>query len=64
MTLGEFRKLTREMPDTIDLYVGERLTEFRYGLVNSATFKTIKFSEEPDGSGESAIDEVLVLEED
>lgn len=51
------------MPDTIDLYMGERLTDFRYGLVNSATLKTISFSEEPDRSGESTTDEVIVLEE-
>lgn len=64
MTLGEFRKQTAHLSDSTDIYMGERLTEFTYGLVNSVTFKTISLTEEPDGSGESATDDVLVLEED
>jgi len=64
MNLKEFRERTKNMPDNTDIYIGERLTEFKYGLVNSAAFKTISMTEEPDGSGESAKDDVLILEED
>ena len=64
MNLKEFRELTKNMPDNTDIYIGERLTDFKYGLVNSATFKTISMTEEEDGSGESATDDVIVLEED
>lgn len=64
MNLGEFRKKTAHLSDNVDLFMGERLTDFRYGLVNSATFKEINMTEEPDGSGESATQEVIVLEED
>lgn len=64
MNLGEFRKQTAHLADHTDIFIGERLTEFKYGLVNSATFKTITFSEDTDGEGESATDDVLVLEED
>ena len=64
MNLKEFRERTKNMPDNTDIYIGERLTEFKYGFVNSATFKTINMTEEPNGSGESATEDVLVLEED
>lgn len=64
MNLGEFRKATSHLSDATDLFMGERLTDFRYGLVNSATFKEINMSEEPDGSGECATQEAIILEEE
>lgn len=47
----------------MDIFVGERLTEFKYGLVNSAKVKSINFMEEPNGKV-LAKDSVLILEED
>lgn len=64
MNLREFRERTKNMPDTTDIYIGERLTEFRYGLVNSARYKEILMTEEPDGSGECAPEYVILLEDD
>lgn len=32
-----------------EIYIEERVTEFRFGLVNSATLKEIEFSEDPGG---------------
>ena len=63
MTIKEFREFSKDLPDNMDMYVSERLTEFKYGLVNSAKVKEIDFMEEPDGEA-LAKDLVLVLEED
>lgn len=64
MNLGEFRKLTAYLPDSIDLFIGERVTDFGYGLVNSATVKEIAMTEESDGTGEKAFETVLILDEE
>lgn len=63
MTLKEFREQTKDFPDHLDLFVGERLTEFKYGSINSIERKEINFSEEPDGEVE-ARGEVIILCED
>lgn len=63
MTLGEFRKKTEGWPDTLDLFIDERLTEFKYGLVNSIERKEINFSEYFD-SRPLAKGEVIVFSED
>jgi hypothetical protein len=63
MTLGEFKKKTADFPDHLDLFIDERLTEFKYGLVNSIERKKINFSEE-NGGGPTAKAEVIVLSED
>lgn len=63
MTLGEFRKITESYPDNLALFIGERLTEFKYGLVNSIEKKKITFSEDPYSKPLSK-DWVIVLTED
>lgn len=35
MTLKEFRQATSHLPDDMEIFIGERLTEETYGLVNS-----------------------------
>jgi len=63
MTIKELKEKIKDLPDHMDVFVDERLTEFRYGLVNSAKVKEINFMEEPDGEVLST-DNVLVLTED
>ena len=63
MTIKELREKIKDLPDNMDVFVDERLTEFRYGLVNTAEVKEINFMEEPDGEVLSR-DKVLVLTED
>lgn len=63
MTLGEFRRKTADLPDNLDLYIGERLTDFKYGYVNTVEKKMITFSEEPDSKPLSKV-EVIILSED
>lgn len=62
MTLGQFRKITKGMPDNLELFVTERRTEFAFGLVNSAYIKEIGFSEDPEDEP-IAHEEVLILDE-
>lgn len=64
MNLREFRERTKNMPDNTEIFIAERLTDFKYGLVNSATFKTINMTEDEYGSGESATEDVVILSED
>ena len=63
MTIKELKENLKDLPDTMDVFIGERLTEFDYGLVNSASIKQIDFMEEPN-SKPLAKDTVLVLSED
>lgn len=63
MTIKELKEKIKDLPDYMDVFVDERLTEFRYGLVNSAEVREINFMEEPDGEVLST-DKVFVLTED
>ncbi|WCM42428.1 hypothetical protein MG290_01795 [Flavobacterium sp. CBA20B-1] len=63
MTVKELKEKIANLPDSMDVFVAERKTEFTYGLVNSAFVKMINFMEEPDGEV-LAQDNVLVLDEE
>lgn len=63
MTLGEFKKATKDMPDHLELFVAERKTEFSFGMVNSVFIKKINFMEDPNGPVLSK-SEVIVLDEE
>jgi hypothetical protein len=63
MTIKELREKIKDLPDTMDVFMDERLTEFRYGLVNSANVREIDFMEEP-GREILAEDTALILSED
>lgn len=62
MKVKELKEKIANLPDSMDVFVAERKTEFTYGLVNSAFVKKIDFVEEPGGEV-LAQDNVLVLEE-
>lgn len=65
MTIKELKQAIADLPDNMDVFVGERLTEFTYGLVNSAQVRSIEFKEDDDpDSPVLANDTVLVLTED
>ena len=63
MTVKELKEAIKDLPDTMDVFMDERLTEFTYGLVNSAEVREINFMEDIDGPV-MASDKVLVLSED
>lgn len=64
MTLGEFKKKTEGYPDHLELFIDERLTEFKYGLVNSIEKKVIGFMEDPFDTEPKAKAEVIVFSEE
>ena len=63
MTLKEFRKQTKDWDENLELFMGERLSEFKYGLINSIDLKKINFMDEPNGEP-LARTKVIVLTED
>lgn len=43
MKISQLKQIIEHLPDNMDVFVGERETDFIYGLVNSAEVKKIKF---------------------
>lgn len=67
MTIKELKQQINDLPDNMQVFMNERQTDFKYGLVNSGEIKTIKFSEEPDadfGREDFPTEEVFVLSEE
>lgn len=48
MTVKELKEILVTVPDDFEVFMDERKTEFRFGLVNSAEVREISFSEEVD----------------
>lgn len=46
MTIKELKRKIADLPDSMEVFVAERKTEFSYGLVNSAYVKEIFFTED------------------
>ena len=63
MTVKELKEIIKDLPDTMDVFMDERLTDFTYGLVNSATVREINFMEDVNGPV-MATGKVLILSED
>lgn len=63
MTVKELIKELKKYPPNMDVFLDERLTEFKYGLLNSVGSKEITFSENPDSEPLSS-DRVIILSED
>ena len=63
MNIAELKAKIEHLPDYMEVFMDERSTEFRYGLVNSCAVREISFKEDPDGEVLST-DNVLVLSEE
>lgn len=63
MTVKELKELIKDLPDTMDIFIDERFTEFKYGLVNSATVREINFMKDVNIDATDSY-EALVLSED
>ncbi|HET8838056.1 MAG TPA: hypothetical protein VFM82_03590 [Flavobacteriaceae bacterium] len=63
MTIKELKQKIENLPDTMDVFIDERVSEFTYGLVNSAKVREINFMEEPGGKALSK-NEVLIFSEE
>jgi hypothetical protein len=46
MTIKELKQAIADLPDDMDVYIGERLTMYEYGLVNSLRVGEIDFYNE------------------
>lgn len=66
MTVKELKEKLKDVPDTMEVFIGERVTEFNYGLVNSAGVKNVLFYDDgdPDNEDVQAYDDVFVLTEE
>lgn len=65
MTKKQLLEAIKDLPDNMDVFMGERLTDFTYGLVNSVQVKEIEFKEDTDpDSPVLAKDRVIVLTEE
>ena len=76
MTVKELKEKLNEYPDSMDVFLDERLTEFTFGLLNGIREQEILFYEfGEDGSfcengafpkddAKNAKDEVVILSED
>ena len=70
MTKAELIKALEPFPDTMEVFMDERKSEFHYGLLNSVEKRKILFTEDPypdpDEIDESfsAWDDVVVLTEE
>jgi hypothetical protein len=63
MNVKQLKEELSKYPDTMDVFMDERLTEFKYGLVNGVTSKFINFLEDEDGEV-LAQETVLILSEE
>lgn len=63
MTVKQLIEELKKYPENMDVFVGERLTDFTYGFVNSVESKEINFMEEVGGEPLSK-DTVVVICED
>jgi len=66
MNVGELKKELEKYPDNMDVFLDERLTDFRFGLLNTVSTREISFIENPDDeiTDETPVVECLVLTED
>ena len=68
MTIKELKRKIADLPDSMEVFVAERKTEFTYGLVNSAYVKEIFFTEDEfpteDEIKQAPRDEVLIIDEE
>lgn len=59
MTVKELKEKLADLPDNMGVFMAERVSEFKYGLVNSAKVKEITFHDEDIWPK----DKVLILDE-
>jgi len=60
MTIKELKEVIKNLPDTMEVVIDERTSDFKFGSLESAYTSEITFSEEPE-SEPIAKDIVLIL---
>lgn len=64
MTVKQLKEELSKYPDNMDVFLSERKTEFRYGLLNSIRSQEINLMEQPDDEEALATDTVIILDEE
>lgn len=47
MTVKQLNEALEKYPDTMDVFMAKRKTQFAYGLLNSVSVRTVTFVEDP-----------------
>jgi hypothetical protein len=63
MTVKDLKNELSKYPDSMQVFIAERKTDFTYGLVNTVSSKEIAFKEDPDGEA-LATDTVVIIDEE
>jgi hypothetical protein len=63
MTVKQLKKHLETQPDSLEVYLGERTTDFGYAPLETVEVRVIPFQEEPSGKALSR-DTVLILSEE
>ena len=64
MTVKQLREELEQYPDNMEVFVAERKTDFKYGLVNSVTSEVIGLKEDPGDEDALATERVVILDEE
>lgn len=66
MTVGELKKELEKYPDTMDVFLARRITDYAYGLANSVRIQEIHFEPNDDWENEDEIvrENAVVIDED
>lgn len=64
MTVKELKERLNNFPDSMDVFIPSTMTDFTYGLVNSAKSNNINFYDEGSDEVEPVDVECVVLTED
>lgn len=66
MNIKQLKETIANLPDDMDVFMGERTTVFAYGLVISTRVKTIPFIEDPSDeiTDETPMVDCFILEEE
>ena len=68
MNIKQLKEKIKDLPDSMEVFLSERKTEFGYGLLNSAYTKEIFFTEDENPSEDeienAPRETVLILDEE
>lgn len=61
--VGDLKKITKDLPDDMKIFIGKRVTEEDYGLVHSGKVKILTMDESSDEKKANTIEALLLDEE-
>lgn len=64
MKIKQLKDELSKYPDNMDVYMAERKTEFKYGLLNGVSKLKISFVEDPHDEAAMAMEDVIILDEE